>query len=118
MSRVDGPAQPPVSHPFVRLKDHPSVPTCPPRGVAAGGGQGWLQGHRASRRAASLRAVRGNAKLWKGEDISGLLLVHNGSSNRKSPPSMTRISCSYVKRTPRSCGCAVRNQGHLAWQSG
>src|SRR3954463_8268084 len=39
-----------------------------------------------------LRAVRGNAKLWKGEDISGLLLVHNGSSNRKSPPSMTRIS--------------------------
>ena len=28
------------------------------------------QGHRSSRRAASLRAVRCNAKLWKGEDIS------------------------------------------------
>jgi hypothetical protein len=28
------------------------------------------QGHRSSRRAASLRAVRCNAKLWKGEDTS------------------------------------------------
>ena len=41
-SRCDGSAQPPPSvHPFVRLKDHPSVPTCPLWGVAASGGQGW-----------------------------------------------------------------------------
>jgi hypothetical protein len=39
------------------------------------GGQGWPQGHRSSRRAASLRAVRGNAKLWKGEDISVVLPI-------------------------------------------
>ena len=76
--RCDGSAQASSVHPFVRLKDHPFVPTCPPRGVAASGGQGWPQGHRSSRRAASLRAVRRNAKLGKGEDFSGLLSIRNG----------------------------------------
>jgi DNA replication protein DnaC len=33
----------PSVHPFVRLKDHPSVPTCPSQSVAASGGQGWPQ---------------------------------------------------------------------------
>ncbi len=33
----------PSVHPFVRLKDHPSAPTCPPQSVAASGGQGWPQ---------------------------------------------------------------------------
>ena len=64
-------------HPFVRLKDHPFVPTCPSCGVAVSGSQGWPQGHRSSRRAASLSAVRGNAKLWKGEDISVVLPIQN-----------------------------------------
>ena len=65
---------------MVRLKGHPFVPTCPCRGIAASGGQGWPPGHRSSRRAASLRAVRGHATLGKGEDISGLLPVPNGLS--------------------------------------
>src|SRR5271166_3059993 len=54
----------PSVHPFVRLKDHPSAPTYPPQSVAASGGQGWPQGHRSSRRAASLRVARRNATLW------------------------------------------------------
>jgi hypothetical protein len=33
----------PQSHPFVRLEDHPSVPTCLPRGAARSGGQGSPQ---------------------------------------------------------------------------
>jgi DNA replication protein DnaC len=64
----------PSVHPFVRQKDHPSVPTCPSQSVAASGGQGWPQGHRSSRRAASLRAARRNATLWKGREICGQCL--------------------------------------------
>ena len=43
MSRCDGSAQRQVSIPLFDWRDHPSVPTCPPRGVAASGGQGWPQ---------------------------------------------------------------------------
>ena len=83
-NRCDGSTQRQASIPLFDWRDHPSVPTCPPWGVAASGGQGWPAGHRSSRRAASLRAVRRNAKLWKGEDAAGLLSVRNGYPKPKA----------------------------------
>ena len=35
------------------------------------------EGHRSSRREASLRAARRNATLWRGEDSSGQLCIRN-----------------------------------------
>ena len=54
-----------VPIPMFDRRDHPSVPTCLPRRVAANGGQGWPKAT-AKRRVASLMAVRCYAILGAG----------------------------------------------------
>ena len=54
-----------VPIPMFDRRDHPSVPTCLPRRVAANGGQGWPKAT-AQRRVASLMAVRCYAILGAG----------------------------------------------------
>ena len=59
------------------------------------------QGHRSSRRAASLRAARRNAKLEKGEDFSGPFSLRNGYRSRKPPPEITRMSSNRLRQPAR-----------------
>jgi hypothetical protein len=57
----------PAAIPLFDRRDHPSVPTCLPRGKTALGGQGWPQAT-AERREASLRAGRRLAMLGADRD--------------------------------------------------
>jgi hypothetical protein len=57
-----------------------------------------------------LRAARRSAKLWKGEDISGLLLIRNGSSKPQTATDDNTHELQLSETIRKGCGCAVRNQ--------
>ena len=89
-------------------------PDLPPLGRC--GGQGWPPGPRSSRRAASLRAARGTAKLGKGEAISGLLLGHNGWS--EPPIAAAEDALQLWETNPerlRLCRAQPRPSGLAVW---
>jgi hypothetical protein len=85
------------------------------------------QGHRSSRRAASLRAVRCNARLWTGGDVSdgltgdccrrpGSAGGRNRSGRALSDQSVTsRVTMGTQPLRPQQCrsGVGYKRQGHL-----
>ena len=89
------------------------------------------QGHRSSRRAASLRAVRCNARLCTGGDVSGGLTGdrcrrpgsaggRNRSGRALGDQSVTsRVTMGTQPLRPQQCrsGVGYKRQGHLRWSA-
>ena len=89
---VDGSAQRQASIPLFDTRTIPLPRPAHPGALQRAAVKDGLQGHRSSRRAASLRAARCNAKLRKGEDSSDCVYRR----------SMGRLGDTGVKRSGRA----------------